>query len=157
MPWFALAAVAIGTAVSAYGAIEQGNNQKKMARAQQQQQQLQAARERTQQVREARIKMAQIQSTAESQGAGGSSGAIGGAESVVSQANTNLTYINNQEELGNKISDAQQGIINAQGIQAVGSGISKIGGTVFDNKDEIASIFKPKQPPASSGHDFGAF
>lgn len=141
MPWFALAAVAIGTAVSAYGSIQQGNNQKKMARAQQQQQQLQVARERTQQVREARIKMAQIQSTAENQGAGSSSGAIGGAESVISQQNTNLTYINNQEALGNKISDAQQGIINAQGVQTVGAGIAKLGGTVFDNKDEIKSIF----------------
>lgn len=142
IPIAALALTAIGTGVSVYGAMEQGAAQQKQERAQSRLQSIRAARERTSQIREARIRRAEIIQAGANQGASESSSVASGAGNVRQQSFSNIQYINQQEGMGIAISKARQEQINAQGISTLGQGIAAVGGTVFNNREEIGSIFE---------------
>jgi len=130
-----------GTVVSTIGALQ---NQAAMARAERanrRAQEIASARERTKQVREARITAARIAQSAIAQGVQESSGAKGGLFSLQSQRNANLSYINQQELISQALSKARQQQINSQGLVTLGEGTAKIGGTIFGNREEINDIF----------------
>lgn len=133
---------AIGTGVSVAGSIESGHAQKKAEQARSQMQAIQAARERTQQVREARIKTAAVQAVAENQGAGGTSAAIGGQMAIQGQLGQNVSFIDQQVQAGEAISRANQQNINAQGLETLGAGAAKIGGSIFSGREEISAVKK---------------
>lgn len=136
------ALVVAGTGVQVAGSLMAQGAQKKATQAQAGMQQVQAARERYQQIRQARIARANIVQEGENQGAGGSSSVISGAAGVMNQAYGNIGYINDQAVTGKIVSRAKQDMINAQGIQTIGSGISSLGGSVFQNSKELNDIFK---------------
>lgn len=131
----------VGSIFGLVGGLNQASAQKKELQAQQRMNDLKAARERMQQVREARIKRAQVEQSAANSGAADSSGAISGAQTVTSQIGQNIGFLNQQQGLSDRISHYKTTEINAQGIQAIGQGISALGDKATANSDEIASIF----------------
>jgi hypothetical protein len=141
---FTIAAIAltlVGTGVGVYGAMEQGAAAKQSERTQQRLQDRRAARERTQQIRQARIQRAQVFAKGANQGAGESSGVQGGAYAASSNAYSNIQYINAQQGYGQAMSRARQRGMDGQGISALGAGLQDLGSTVFTYKDELGDIF----------------
>jgi len=105
-----------------------------------------ARRERLQLVREARIKRSAAVANATIQGAQGS--VVGGFGSIISQGNSGLQYINQMMTMTDQqnifLNRASQFALQARkaGEKAsLFSGIGKLGGTIFSEREEIASIF----------------
>ncbi len=137
----ALAIAAAGAVTSTVGGIQQGKAQKSMERMKARQQAIEAARERTKQIRAARQQRAQILQAGANQGAGDSSSVQAGAAGAISQAFQNIGDINRQESAGKAMSAGRQDILNAQGVQTVGAGMTQLGGALFGNSEEIGDIF----------------
>lgn len=137
MPWVGLAIAGAGLVTSVAGSIAGGEAQKKAQQAQSNMENLQAARERTQQIRDSNTQAARITQGAVNQGAGDSSSAVAGAANAGTQAMSNIQYIGYQQQTGLAISAAKQQEVNAQGISAIGNGLTQLGGSVFDNRKEL--------------------
>lgn len=116
------AAATVATAVVQYGAAK---DQQKAQKQLQRQAALKAARERIQQIRQARIKAAQIEQQGEGAGVSASSGVQGGVGSVQSQLGSNLNFMDVTQIYGNKatnyLADAAKANSLANTISAVGS------------------------------------
>lgn len=126
-----------GTLVSAGGQIMGQQAADKARKAQQRQADMEAQRKKLEQVRQARIARANIIQAGENQGAGGSSAVQGGAMGVTAQANQNIQYVGDQQNINNAISHAQTQEANAAGLSNLGAGIASFGGTVFNHSDYI--------------------
>lgn len=137
----ALAAIAVGTGISTYAGVEGAKAARKVSEARSKGESIRAARERTKQIREGRIKQAQILQAGANVGAGESSSVQSGAAGAMQSAFGNIQFINQQESIGKSITTAQQGVYRAQGVGAIGAGISDIGGAVFNNRQELGDIF----------------
>lgn len=125
--------MAAGTIISAVGSVNGVMSQQREQRAKQRQADLQAQNARLDQVRQGRIARARIVQAGANQGAGESSSVTTGASGATNQADSNIQYINDQQNVNNAILSAQRGQVNAQGLQALGNGITNIGGTIFSN------------------------
>jgi len=149
-----IAASVAGTAVAYKGQQQQAKAQKQLIAAQQvaedsrkQQMNLDATRKKREIVRQAQLARAAAVATANAQGAGDSSalgGAIGGIEG---QTGVNLAGVNQNQQLGNQIFDANAMAGRARaseadggGMVATGSGISSLGGALIKNSGTIARI-----------------
>lgn len=126
-----------GTLVSAGGQFMAGQAADKARKAQQRQADMEAQQKKLQQVRQARIARANIIQTGENQGAGGSSAVQGGAMGVTAQANQNIQYVGDQQNINNNIAHDESVAANWNGISNLGSGIASLGGTVFNHSDYI--------------------
>lgn len=124
---------AVGAIVGTVGAVSGMMSQQREAKARQRQSDLEAQNARLDQVRQARIARARIIQSGANQGAGESSSVTTGASGATSQADSNIQYINDQVSVNTAIQSAQRQQINAQGLQALGNGITNIGSTVFGN------------------------
>lgn len=153
MPWIPLAVMAVGAGAQIYGAVSGAAAQKEGMQAQQRMENLKAARERTQQVRNARAARAEIQQRGANQGAGMSSSVITGASGVSMEAAQNIQYTGYEQQTGQAMSLARQKQLNAEGVSSIGSGISEVAGTVFNNRKELFdgedSIFGGSRIPNS--------
>ena len=130
---------AVGSAV---GGLMMGQRsaeaQKKAQAAQSQMNQLEAHKARVQAVREARIKRAQLLS--ESTMGEGTSGIAGGTSSIASQLGSNIGFQNVRQDIGTRISNANQESINASANQ-------QMFGTIFSVANQATDwqkIFKPE-------------
>jgi len=85
-----------GTAVSAAGAFQSMSAQQQQLKARQAMMNLQTQNERLDQVRQARIKRAQIIQSGTNQGVGASSSVQTGASGVQGQAESNIQFIDSQ-------------------------------------------------------------
>lgn len=159
----AVAAAVAGTVVSVKGQEAAADAQAQSQKLQGRLNDIRAQRDKTQQIREARMKRAIIEQNAANSGAGDSSSALGGAGEVTSNLASNIAYINTQQDYGKAIS--KQGVLGAraQGQEALGEGIAKIGATVFANRQEIGdeynSVFKSDSafdPEADASKVFSA-
>lgn len=137
-----LAISATGAGAQGYGTIMGAAAQGRMARLQGQATQLRAARDRINMVREARIKTAMITQSAANSGTTGSSASAGGTGSVTSQLGSNLSFQNQQLQIGQGMTNAYQSIASAEGVEAIGGGLIKTGGTIFQNRDQVNDIFR---------------
>lgn len=135
MPWVALAVA--GAGVSVYGGMQQASAQKEAEQAQSRMESLKAARERTQQIRNANTARAGILQAGANQGAAGSSSVATGASGVTSEAMGNIQQIGYEEQTGLAISRAKQKQVNAQGLETLGSGITEMAG-VFQEASKSA-------------------
>lgn len=105
---------AVGAVVQTVGQIKEARASRRLARAGE-------ARERTKQLREARIRRASIENAAVQQGVQGSSAEIGAISSISSQLGSNVAF-------GQTISRLNQQRANARTLAAIGGGISQLGG-----------------------------
>ena len=126
-----------GTLISAGGQIMGQQAADKQRKAQQRQADMEAQQKKLEQVRQARIARANIIQAGENQGAGGSSAVQGGAMGVTAQANQNIQYVGDQQNINNAIAHAQGQEAQAAGLSNLGSGIASFGGTVFQHSDYI--------------------
>lgn len=140
-------------AVAGVGTYQANRNAKKAAAANQQaaeldrkRMNLQSARERREAVRAARLAYASAQMAATNQGANGSSMAAGGQGSIISQGNSNLSFLDRFNSLTDQAS-IQIGYANKFTQKAkTWDSVSNLAWTVFSNSEKIAdtydSIFK---------------
>lgn len=144
-----LTAIAIGAAVvaagaTAYSAIKQGEATAASKQQYKYQRQLannQAARERVNAIREARLAQGALAQTAETSGAAGSSIALGAQGSIQSQLNSRLSFLDTNQSLANlagyygskaniKSQQAQTGAsisATAQSIFSMSGGFNRLG------------------------------
>lgn len=130
--------MAAGTLLQTGGAIMGAGAQAKENKARQSQADLEAQNQTLQQVRQARIKRAQIIQSGANAGVGGSSSVVGGAFDVQTTANQNVGYIGTQQSINSNILKAQQEQTNAAGLSNLGAGITNVGGTVFGHDQFIS-------------------
>ena len=111
----------MATAGGLYYQNKAANEQKKYYKSQQKQGELQQALARRDEIRKARLARATAAISAEGQGVADSSGAQGGQGSIVSQGNSNLSFLD------------QMGRLSDQGSRALGRA------TTFGNYSQIFS------------------
>lgn len=162
--------VLIGSAlVGAASAVQSAQSQKKAAGAAQEQAQAQreslaaqgrsatveTQRQRIAQIREARIRRAQVLASAgaEGMGLGGTSGVTGAVGSISSQMASNIGTINQQETFAQQATQANMAAADAASrvalYQAKGAQWQSIGGmagTIFDRAGGWTSIFGGNTP-----------
>lgn len=136
-----LGVMAVGTIVSGVGAIKNANAQQAQLKAQGRMADVEAQQARLEQVRQSRIARAKIEQAGADQGVGESSSVTTGASGVVGQAESNINYINNQQDIDQAIFKAKSAQVSASGIESLGEGLQKLGGSVFANSDKIKDIF----------------
>ena len=125
--------MAAGTLIQGFGAFKSAEAQKKQMRAQQASADMQAQNQRLEQVRQGRIARAKVIQMGENQGAGGSSSVTSAAGNATGQANANIGYINEQQDIGKQITSAQQQQVDWQTVSNIGKGLSSVG-NVFGSK-----------------------
>lgn len=139
-----IAVIGAGLAVggTAYSVSQQRKAEKAQRRAGQlnkQRQQMQDALARRETIREARIARARSVQAAANQGVSSSSAAQGGAGSIISQGNVNLSFLDQQamsrDQAGNYIGQAQRYTYRAQ----TGQSVAGLGASLFSNSDAIAN------------------
>jgi hypothetical protein len=149
-----LAAGAIGSGVQAYGAIQQGEAQRKasrlsqMAEAQRQRgMELDSERKQYSIIREQQMQRANAIAAATSQGAQFGSGLSGGEAQIAGASNSNLLGVNQNTELGqnmfsiNQRKGAADRDASAAGTMgSIGSGLSTLGRAVVNDSGTIARI-----------------
>lgn len=126
----AIAAMAVGSLVQTYSGFEQAAAQRRMARAQQSQVDIETQNQRLEQVRQARIASARSIQMANNQGSSESSSSTTAASNFGQQAESNIGYLDSMQVASQNITQARVAMANAQGIGALGNGISNIGSVV---------------------------
>lgn len=121
----AVAALVVGAVASVAGTVMSYQAQKKSAAAQEKQQQVASRHSRREAIRGAQLARAQSVAIASSQGATGSSAALGGAGSVGSQLGSGLGYSTQMSGLSREITK-----YSAQAQR--GADLASIGGTLFN-------------------------
>ena len=125
----ATTAAVVGAGAAVYGTVQANKSRKRQAEAQQQQQQLQAQRSQRQAMREAQIRRAQTQASAQGMGIVGGSALGGGLSSLSSQLGSSLGYAGQQSGLSKEISLQGQKAQTAGAIAGLGMDIfSGVGG-----------------------------
>lgn len=140
----ALAALAVASASTVYSIAEQ----RKAGKAQQEGQDIATAQQksvdlanRRQQLREERIRRAQIEQAASNQGAGGSSGEAGAISALGSQMGANIASINQGQLAASGISNAMSRAAGATQRAQVAQGVANLSGTIFQASGGFESVF----------------
>lgn len=125
--------------------------QERINRLQENRANLEASRRRRLLLRQAQIERAQSLAVSTAQGATGSSGQAGAMSSAVSQGQSNITAVNQGQEIGGqiysatgRIGAANRRMADAGSNLATAQGIRSLGGTVYQNAEtfsRVASLF----------------
>ena len=140
----AIAALAVTTASTVYSIKEQ----RKAGKAQQEGQDIATAQQKSvdlankrQQLREERIRRAQIEQASANQGVGGSSGEAGAVSALGAQVGANVASINQGQMAAEGISGAMSKAAGATQRAQVAQGVASLSGTVFSGAGGFNSIF----------------
>jgi len=139
----ALVISTVATAGSLVAANEAADAQRDAARAQNKRAKLQAARQRQEQIRAARIARARIAASAAGTGAMDTSGTAGGVGSVMSQLRGNLGFSLEMESLGDQAADRMGNAMMSQNLSNMFGGIA--------NFSMAAASFAPTKPSQTDG------
>lgn len=162
------ASAVAGAGISGYAAVESSNaNRKQMAaqrraeEARRQQMNLDATRRRREMLRQAQVARAQAVSTASNQGASEGSGLAGALGQIEGQTGSNILGLNQNQELGNRIFDANalastyaQQAASANAFGAVGSQLQSLGGSLIKNEGLINKFGTYFSSPKTQGQSF---
>ena len=154
----AIAALAVTTASTVYSIEEQ----RKAGKAQQEGQDIATAQQKSvdlankrQQLREERIRRAQIEQASANQGVGGSSGEAGAVSALGAQVGANVASINQGQMAAEGISGAMSKAAGATQRAQVAQGVASLSGTVFSGAGGFNSIFSSgsgvNPPPSGAG------
>ena len=140
----AYASAAIGAASTVYNV----QQQKKAGAAQEEAQDISTAQQksvdlanRRQQIREERIRRAQIEQAAANQGAGGSSGEAGAISAIGSQVGSNIASISQGQKAAEGIGNAMSAAAGSTQRAQVAQGVANLSGTIFQASGGFDSIF----------------
>lgn len=101
---------------------------------------LEATRQRRQIIRQSLIARGQAVNSATAQGAAEGSGLAGGVSQIASQTGSNLAGVNASQGLGQAMFGANQQLSQAQTMSSFGSGLSSLGGALFQNQQQIGRL-----------------
>lgn len=138
---FSTAASLIGTGISAFGSIQQAKGAERAEALRQRQMNLQADRERRNTIRQSIVARAQALNQGVAQGASDSSGLLGGLGQITAQGASNVQGINQGQQIGNQMFDANRQISRGQTLQSIGSGFQQFGQYLTQSFDQIQRVF----------------
>ena len=131
---------AYGTVASAQAQGQQAKAQKRAEGARQAAQDLDARRRRRKIIREQIQARAQSLATATAQGGATSSSVEGAFATSAGNAQTAISGVNQNQQLGNEVFAANQQYAQASGQAATGAAISQIGGNIYQNAGTIGRV-----------------
>lgn len=140
----ALAIAVVGTGASIYEGQKAQQYQKNATRDARIQNDLQAARQRRDAIRQARLAQGALATKGASQGVQNSSGVLGGQGSIQSQLNNNLSFLDQYNALSTDASINLDKAATATGWSSDFGKISDLGMTVFGNAPHIQRVFAPR-------------
>lgn len=149
-----LAVSAVGVGTSVYGAVQQGNAQKKMAEEQKkqeairkQQMNLEAMRRKREIIRQSQMAQAKSLATAGAQGGAESSGFAGALGTISGGAGNASLATSQNEELGNSMFASNARMAGLMGdaaqsgtISSAGSGLGSLGGALINQSKTISRV-----------------
>lgn len=138
----AITGAAVGTAVSVDAANKSASAQKERNKVANATQKAEDARNIRQQVREERIRRAEILQASENTGASGSSAESGAVSSLSVQVAENKARVSGQQIAAAGIGRANQDIADAQVQSQLGQGLTEIGLQAFSEAGGFDSLFK---------------
>lgn len=156
---YAAYAAYAAAAVAAVGTVANMQQQKKAGKAQEEAQDISTAQQksvdlanRRQQLREERIRRAQIEQASSNQGVGGSSGEAGAVSALGSQVGANIASINQGQKAAEGISGAMSRAAGATQRAQVAQGVASLSGTIFSAVGGFnATSGSGVNPPPASG------
>lgn len=135
-----LAIGAAGTVTSVNAANASADASKKAEQLRKRQMELESIRQRRSAIRNSLRARSMSLTNATAQGAAGGSGLQGGYGQIGQQTGENITGVNNAEEIGAGIFNANAASASAGALAAFGSGLSSLGGAIVNNAPTIASV-----------------
>ena len=135
--YFVLAAGTTAQVVQSRKAEKAG---KRAAKVEQRRADVQTARERMKQVREARIKRAQVQQAAANTGAEGSA-VIGAVSSIQSQETQNISFLDQVQGLSRQASIFRQQQAGYQSDAQTAGAVASLGGFTATNAPQLKKMF----------------
>jgi hypothetical protein len=136
-----LGIAAVGTGVQAYGSMQAAEASQDAEKLRKKQMSLDAMRKRREVLREAMLARSTALSNATAQGAEEGTGLQGGFAQIAGQAASNISHINQSEDIGKGIFDANATAAGAQGIASIGQGAQNFGLTMSGKADQLSRIF----------------
>ena len=137
MPPLAIVA-AVGVGVMAVGTAMSIKNQQKMLKEtkkankfERQRSELTSARQKTQAIREARSALATSRQSAENQGAAATTTAQGGQGSIISQMNSNLSFLDSYGFMSDQMSKHMGRAQSAQTASGMWGQVAQVGATMY--------------------------
>lgn len=140
-------AAVVGTVQANRNARRANEQQREALGFQRQQQQLQATRQRIDAIRTARTEIARVQQAAENQGVAASSVAAGGAASIASQMNSNLSFLDKYDFLSDQTSRAMGKAMEYESRASMWSSIGNFGFQLFGAAGGFGAFKGPTPPP----------
>lgn len=128
---------AAGTAFSVVQGRKAAKGQEKARNEQRKLQELEEQRRRRAQIRERRQRVGALINAGGVGGSGESSGVFGGRSSINSQFSSNSGFLSQSKGLTDNVSSFSQSAADAQGRAQIGSGLSSVGATLFNNAGTI--------------------
>jgi hypothetical protein len=127
-----IGAMVVGTVMGIKEQRKAGKEAKKANQFERQRANLQSARQKMEAVREGRRAMAEVQQNAENQGVSGSSVGQGGAGSVYSQTNSNLSFLDQYGYYSDQASKFLQQSANSKNKAGMWQSVAAAGEKVVD-------------------------
>lgn len=124
---------AFGTVFGMIGQMKEAKAMEKAEKVRENQMRLESNRRKRETLRQAAVARAEAISNAYNQGAGESSALAGGLATTTATAARNVQATTQDESSGRQIFGLNRDRARAQGMQAIGSGISSLGGIVSGN------------------------
>lgn len=129
-----------GTAMQYAGSQKAQEGQERAEKLREAQMTIESTRQKRQIIRQALVARSDALTAATSQGAAQGSGLQGGLAQIGGQANTNLTGVNQSQQLGQEMFAANRTISRGQTMQSTGSGLSSLGGALVKNQETIGRV-----------------
>lgn len=126
LPILLAAAGAVFGAASVVQGVKAGRAQRNATRIQREADNLRSARERRSAIRDGRLRFAAAQQNSENQGVGESSSAAGGQGSILTQMNSNVSFIDDQQTAANVSGAFMDKAARAQGQSQMWSSFSNL-------------------------------
>lgn len=141
----AMGAIGLGLQAAGTMATMEGNRQaaaasKRAEDLRQKQMNLESMRQRRQVIRNAVRARSMALSGATAQGASSGSGIAGGLSQIAGDAGRQIQGVNQGQEIGAGIFDANRSIASAQELASFGGGLSSLGGAVFSSAEPMGRL-----------------
>ena len=130
----------VGTVFSVVGSIKQAKAQERAEEVRKNQMKMEAMRARREQVRRAQVARSQAVAAATNQGALTTSALAGGTAQIRNEATRNVVAINQDEEFGKQLFQANRDFARGGMISALGSGIASLGSAFSSSSGTITRL-----------------
>lgn len=131
---------AVGLGLQVYGQVQQGKAMKEAEANRKKQMNLDALRQRRDIARNATMARSQALAAATNQGAAGGSGLQGGYGQIAGRTGGQTVAVNQNQQIGNNIFNANMKAYNASVFTDIGSGLYSLGGSMMSNAGTFGRV-----------------